>query len=89
MWVQQYSTSIARPSCGCDACLQGPPGTGKTKTLVNFIATAAPLLGPGRQILAACASNIAVDNLVLGLRGQGVNVVRLGQPVKVPGFLAQ
>eukprot|EP00884_Botryococcus_braunii_P001927 jgi/Botrbrau1/11735/Bobra.0195s0062.1 len=60
---------------------QGPPGTGKTRTLLAFIVAALAISkGP---ILATAPSNVAVDNIVQGLLAAGVDVVRVGQPVKV------
>ena len=63
--------------------MQGPPGTGKTRTLARLLAAAAAVLPRGGQILAAAASNVAVDNLVTCLLALGVRVIRVGQPVKV------
>jgi primosomal protein N' len=62
---------------------QGPPGTGKTATLLRLCAAALGALPAGGQVLAVAASNVAVDNIVGGLVGLGVRVVRVGQPVKV------
>ena len=66
--------------------IQGPPGTGKTRTLGRLVAAATHVM-PRGQILAAAASNVAVDNLVTQLVGLGIKVVRVGQPVKAsPGI---
>lgn len=67
--------------------MQGPPGTGKTRTLLAFIQTLV-MHPPRRQsrflpILACADTNAAVDNIVEGLEGKGIRVVRLGQPAKV------
>lgn len=69
---------------------QGPPGTGKTRTLLALVEVLVrtSLLQPSRAAamgpLLACAdTNAAVDNLVEGLAGKGLRVVRLGQPAKV------
>eukprot|EP00898_Chlorokybus_atmophyticus_P000570 jgi/Chlat1/1513/Chrsp12S02079 len=66
---------------------QGPPGTGKTHTVVRFIALCRQLTG--HQVLACADSNVAVDNMVSGLVGLGVRVVRIGQPVKMQPALRQ
>ena len=60
--------------------LHGPPGTGKTKTLVTSVAG---LVAGGKKILAAAPSNMAVDVLVERLGAEGLNVVRVGHPMRV------
>lgn len=69
---------------------QGPPGTGKTRTLLALVevlvktALKLPSRWKAMGPLLACAdTNAAVDNLVEGLVGKGLKVVRLGQPAKV------
>ncbi|MFT7624487.1 MAG: ATP-dependent RNA/DNA helicase IGHMBP2, partial [Myxococcota bacterium] len=62
------------------ALIHGPPGTGKTRTLVEVIRQAA---ASGQRVLAAAASNTAVDNLAERLVAAGVDVVRLGHPARV------
>ena len=62
--------------------MQGPPGTGKTRTLARLLAAATTVM-PRGQIMAAAASNVAVDNLVMCLLALGIKVIRVGQPVRV------
>ncbi|RYD93959.1 MAG: DUF2075 domain-containing protein, partial [Sphingobacteriales bacterium] len=63
------------------AIVHGPPGTGKTTTLVAAIHA---LIRRGEpQILVVAPSNTAVDLLSEKLSETGVNVLRIGNPVRV------
>ena len=66
--------------------LHGPPGTGKTKTLVSAIWG---LVRAGDQVLASAPSNMAVDVLVERLGRTGLNVVRLGHPMRVSDHVSE
>lgn len=61
--------------------LHGPPGTGKTTTLIKAIT--ALLNNSGQQLLIVAPSNTAVDVLAERLDRLGVNVLRIGNPVRV------
>ncbi len=63
------------------AIVHGPPGTGKTTTLVQAIKVL--LQVHGQQILVAAPSNAAVDLLSDKLSGEGLNVIRVGNPARV------
>jgi ATP-dependent RNA/DNA helicase IGHMBP2 len=63
------------------AIVHGPPGTGKTTTLVAAIKA---LIEQGEpQILVVAPSNTAVDLLSEKLADTGINVLRIGNPVRV------
>jgi ATP-dependent RNA/DNA helicase IGHMBP2 len=63
------------------AIVHGPPGTGKTTTLIQAIKG---LLANGaKKILVTAPSNTAVDVVSEKLHAQGVNVVRIGNPIRV------
>ncbi|MEJ5055302.1 IGHMBP2 family helicase [Sphingobacterium sp. MYb382] len=67
--------------------LHGPPGTGKTTTLVH--AVKALVKQDNEQILLVAPSNTAVDLLTERLSNQGIDVVRIGNPVKVSAHLQE
>jgi superfamily I DNA and/or RNA helicase len=62
------------------AVIHGPPGTGKTTTVVELIRQA---VARGDRVLAAAASNHAVDNLLEKLLAAGELPVRVGHPARV------
>lgn len=67
------------------AILHGPPGTGKTTTLIRGVQ--ALLKQEKRQILLVAPSNTAVDILTERLDTLGINVVRIGNSVRVSSHL--
>ncbi|KAJ7280529.1 hypothetical protein O6H91_Y369500 [Diphasiastrum complanatum] len=60
--------------------IQGPPGTGKTRVVVEVIVRA---VSRGEKILATGPTNAAVDNLVERLATANINIVRIGNPVRM------
>ncbi len=62
------------------AIVHGPPGTGKTTTLVEAIHET---LRREPQVLVCAQSNMAVDWISEKLVDRGINVLRLGNPVRV------
>ncbi|KAH7849649.1 hypothetical protein Vadar_020933 [Vaccinium darrowii] len=54
----------------------GMPGTGKTSTMVHAVKA---LLMRGASILLTSYTNSAVDNLLLKLKAQGIDFVRIGR----------
>ncbi len=62
------------------AIVHGPPGTGKTTTLVQAIRYT---LKHEKQVLVCSPSNTAVDLLTEKLSEQGIDVLRLGNPVRI------
>lgn len=69
------------------AIVHGPPGTGKTTALIAAIVE---LIARGEpQLLVVAPSNTAVDLLSEKLSESGVNVLRIGNPVRVSERLQQ
>ncbi|MEP7263523.1 MAG: AAA domain-containing protein, partial [Bacteroidota bacterium] len=62
------------------ALVHGPPGTGKTTTLVHAITE---VLKTEKQVLVCSPSNTAVDLLTEKLHRKGIDVLRVGNPVRV------
>lgn len=63
------------------AIIHGPPGTGKTTTLIEAIK--ALKNNNAQKILVVAPSNTAVDLLTEKLAQENLNVVRIGNPVRV------
>ncbi|MEG1585777.1 MAG: AAA domain-containing protein [Bacteroidales bacterium] len=62
------------------AVVHGPPGTGKTTTLVEAVYET---LHREAQVLVCAQSNAAVDWISEKLMERGVNVLRIGNPMRV------
>lgn len=62
------------------AVVHGPPGTGKTTTLVEAVYET---LRREVQVLVCAQSNMAVDWIAEKLADRGVNVLRIGNPIRV------
>ncbi|KAF6135365.1 hypothetical protein GIB67_027239, partial [Kingdonia uniflora] len=58
------------------ALILGMPGTGKTSTMVHAVKA---LLMRGASILLTSYTNSAVDNLLIKLKSQGIDFVRIGR----------
>ncbi|XP_020229292.1 DNA replication ATP-dependent helicase/nuclease DNA2 isoform X2 [Cajanus cajan] len=58
------------------ALILGMPGTGKTSTLVHAVKA---LLIRGASILLTAYTNSAVDNLLIKLKAQGIDFIRIGR----------
>ncbi|CAO1939656.1 unnamed protein product [Urochloa humidicola] len=65
--------------------IQGPPGTGKTVLLTEIIVRA---VKQGERVLVTAPSNAAVDNMVESLSSTGLNIVRVGNPVRLSSSVA-
>ncbi|KAL6633700.1 hypothetical protein ACP70R_026371 [Stipagrostis hirtigluma subsp. patula] len=65
--------------------IQGPPGTGKTVLLTELIVRA---VQQGERVLVTAPSNAAVDKLVERLSSTGLNIVRVGNPVRLSSSVA-
>jgi superfamily I DNA and/or RNA helicase len=62
------------------AIVHGPPGTGKTTTLVEAIHET---LYREEQVMVCAQSNAAVDWIAEKLMERGINVLRVGNPMRV------
>ncbi|KAI4372652.1 hypothetical protein MLD38_010855 [Melastoma candidum] len=59
------------------ALILGMPGTGKTSTMVHAVKA---LLMRGASLLLTSYTNSAVDNLLIKLKNQGIDFIRIGRP---------
>merc|ERR1712190_464711 len=71
--------SALRQTC---TIIQGPPGTGKTHVSVQIMKMWSKTLDLS-PLLATSDSNVAVDNIAMGLIKEGVKSVRVGRPDKI------
>ena len=62
------------------ALVLGMPGTGKTTTIAHIIRA---LTSKGKSVLLTSYTHTAVDNILLKIRGDGIEVLRIGATAKV------
>ncbi|MBQ9417854.1 MAG: AAA family ATPase [Bacteroidales bacterium] len=81
-WLNQsQQAAIQRVAEAQDvAIVHGPPGTGKTTTLVEAISET---LRRETQVLVCAPSNAAVDWISTQLVRRGINVLRVGNPLRM------
>ncbi|KAL4199220.1 hypothetical protein AMTRI_Chr03g143820 [Amborella trichopoda] len=65
--------------------IQGSPGTGKSGLLKELITLA---VERGERVLVTAPTNAAVDNMVERLTNVGLNIVRVGNPVRISPSVA-
>lgn len=73
-------------SCNGFYLIQGPPGTGKTHASAKLIKS---LVEAGKKVLISADSNAGVDNLIKKLVDNGIDPLRIGNPVRVNPELKQ
>lgn len=77
--------SALRQTC---TIIQGPPGTGKTHVSVQIMKMWSKTMDLS-PLLATSDSNVAVDNIAMGLRAESVKAVRVGRPDKINRILEE
>ena len=62
------------------ALVLGMPGTGKTTTIAQIIRA---LTSRGKSVLLTSYTHTAVDNILLKIRGDGIEILRIGATAKI------
>src|SRR2546423_10550490 len=62
------------------ALVLGMPGTGKTTTIAHIIRA---LVTQGKSVLLTSYTHTAVDNILLKLRDDGIDILRIGGLAKI------
>lgn len=65
--------------------IQGPPGSGKSGLLKKLIVLS---VERGEKVLVTAPTNAAIDNMVEKLSDTGINIVRMGNPVRISAAVA-
>lgn len=81
-WLNATQQNAVNNVMACKeiAILHGPPGTGKTTTMVEAIYET---LKRETQVMVCAQSNMAVDWIAQKLSERGINVLRIGNPIRV------
>ena len=81
-WLNPSQNDAIQKAIECQevSIIHGPPGTGKTTTLVEAVIET---LERETQVLVCAPSNAAVDWISEQLMRRGVNVLRIGNPLRM------
>ena len=80
---QTQTRAVAMALASRLSLVQGPPGTGKTAVIVALVKLLKVFFQVPVSIAVCAPTNIAVDNLVVGMAEEGLKPVRIGDSLRI------